>query len=180
MPTIDIGTVNILFSPDVELLLVDNSLYRLDCGNRVDILVPMPMPSLFKLPKGGWDRPRMCVFSSSHDYVAIVLAGPLWGQAPMPHVYHISTDDGQITKLDIPIEHLEIFPESKITKIIPDFHPSQPKLGVAYWVLGAPDEQYIKFLVLNLQSMKCEHVQPSLHEQVPLVGRSTIIAFQIR
>ena len=175
MPLADVGKAHILFSPDVELLLVHDSLYRLDCSHRVDKLVPISMPSLFTDPKLRTMpyRPQACVFSPFHDYVSVA---PY--DSPVLHVYH-SADDGQIAKLDISIGQLETFTASKITQIRIDFHPFQPKLGVAYWVETATDELHIKFLMLNLQSMDVEHVEPSLHEHIALVCRSTIIASQI-
>lgn len=179
MPTDDIGTVNILFSPDVELLLVYDSLYRLDCSDEVDVLIPIPMPSLFRLHEGQMP-PRTCVFSSSHDYVAVASATMYDDdQPPIIHVYHVPADDGQIAELDISVGYLETLTGFKIVGIRLDVHPSQLKLGVACRVEVAAHEYHIKFLMLNLRSLDLELVQPSSHERIPLVGRSTIIAFQI-
>lgn len=179
MPTVDIGEVHILFSPDVELLLIHDSLYRLDCSDRADILVPIPMPSLFKLQRKQ-STFGVCRFSSSHEYVAVTSEFPFGrNQAPILHVYHISADDGQIAELDISIGHVEMLTGFKIAFILPDFHPSQPTLGLACWVKVAADEWHVKFLILNLQSMDLEHVLPSLHEPISSVGRSTIVVSQI-
>ena len=184
MPFADIGKAHILFSPDVELLLVHDSLYRLDCSDRVDELVPIPMPSLFSDPElqmGHMSRgPYLsCLFSPSHDYVAVASGDLFHRDRPLIlHVYRIA-DAGQIANLDISIGHLEILIGSKIARIKLDFHPSQPKLGVACWVEAVTHEWHIQFLILDLQSMDLEHIQPSLHEKIPLVGRSAIIASQI-
>lgn len=77
-----------------------------------------------------------------------------------------------ITKLDISLEHLEALTEFKISGIKIDFHPFQPKLGVACWAEGTTKKVQLKCLVLNLRNMDLEYVQPSFHEQIPLIRKS--------
>ena len=120
----------------------------------------------------------MCVFSSCHDYVAVISTSP-YKQPQILQVYHIFVDDGQIAKLDLSVAHLETLTRLKIDRMRIDFHPSQTKLGVAYWVKGAANQLYLKFLMLDLRSLDLEHVQPSFDERIPLVGRSTMIASSI-
>lgn len=74
MSTVDICKANVIFSPDVEMLLINNLLYRLDCSDQVNKLVLITMPDLFNECERLEDYVQpICGFSSCHDYVLPLL-----------------------------------------------------------------------------------------------------------
>lgn len=173
MPAVDVCKVNILFSPDLELLLIDNLLYHLNCIDLVHKLVPKELPNLssnYKIDDG--PQPT-CQFSPLHDYVAIVTVSRLRDEPKRLtlHVYHISCDSGEITELDISLDYLETLTGSNISGLGIDFHPARPKLGVVCWADGEILGAQVKFLVFNLPSMGLKSAQPGLEEKFSWIGK---------
>lgn len=173
--TDDIDERRILFSPDLELLVVNTSLYQLNCSDQVNSLVPITLPFLIDS--------KTSFFSSCHNFIAICSPFPRKDD-PIPvtlHVYHVSLPDGEITEVDISLRRLEQFTGVKLAGIKINFHPTEPKLGIAYWsntVGGIYHEEtnkpllLIKCLVLDLRSLILENILPSSPEEIPLMSKS--------
>lgn len=160
-----------LFSPDLGLLLVNNLLYHLNYNDKMGKVVSNIIPGL----PGEYERNAelpICIFSSCEKYVAIAFSSLDDDHKPVTlDVYGVSLPNGEIHKLDISLMRLEILTGTKIAGIRIDFHPDQPKLGVAYWAANVEDVQ-IRCLILDLPSMGLEHLQAPIHKAMPLICKS--------
>lgn len=169
-----VDRINLIFSPDVELLLIDNRLYRLNCNNEVNELAPkMILNAISDRARANYSQPRT-VFSSCHGYLARA-SGPWEDPETKPstlYVFKISYDTGEITGLNISLEYLELLAGFNVAGFALDFHPVEPRLGVACWANGETSEIQSKFVVLDLPSMRWKSLQLDPHKEIPWMSES--------